>query len=232
MGKNFIDTDLNDSSCTTVNQTVQTFAHRMRRRIKEHEQLATESNRAAETRAASMLHALTTIRKALLQTAKIKLDDRFHFELLVSDWEGWPRLDLNLVDTLAPARNPLGLEITAHDRQKRGQIQIGTHCGKLFSRMYLAEAGEFERLPVQLKSSIRKFLDMVSQYILHPSNAKELVTDTAPPLETSLKEEPALAQRDSRDSLSLSGADVFSEENLGDDKLVQAVEVQPLDPFT
>lgn len=157
---------------SSVGATVEAFADRMKRKLKEQESIADQSKKASDARHALILQALTTIRKALQETAKIDLGDRFHFELDVSDWEGWPRLDLNLIDGIAPEIVSYALTVTAHDRNETGLIQMNMKSGESVGHVALKNKEEFEKLPIVLKRAIRRFLDSVTPHILNPASPK------------------------------------------------------------
>lgn len=155
-------------SIDPIGSTVGNFANRIKRKLKEQEDKELESQRATEKRHARMLQALTTIRKALQEMGQISLGERFTLILDVGDWEGWPRLCLNLVDTLAPEKSDFGLVVTAHDRKQLGVVELRMRSGKLLGYVQLKKQNELERIPLVLKKSVRTFLDDVAEYVLNP----------------------------------------------------------------
>lgn len=174
---------LSNSALGCLGSTVGSFANRISKGLKEQEQKNDQSTKLRDARHSSMLHAMSTIRKALQETCKIQLGERFGFDLDVSDWEGWPRVELRLIDFIAPELENLSLVVTANDNNELGNIMIGLKSGEQYSKLQLAQPGEVERIPVVLKRSVRLFLDVVGEYVLNPV-PEELVEAAARPIET------------------------------------------------
>ncbi|RMG39998.1 MAG: hypothetical protein D6719_12125 [Candidatus Dadabacteria bacterium] len=185
--------DTTTEAINTLESTVGTFATRINRKLREKEELNDVSAKLREARHALMLQAMTTIRKALQETCKVKLGERFYFDMIVSDWEGWPRVDLNLVDSVAPARVDYSLIVTANDRNDRGTVKIATKSGEILGQVQLANGDEFKRLPLILKRSVRQFLDVVAAYVLNPPAPEEMLETLAKPLEDVDPEQDAIA---------------------------------------
>ena len=203
-----------DTTLQSVGNTVGTFAHRLQRKLKEQQVQQSESDKLRESRHALIYQAMTTIRKALAETGKIKLGDRFRFRLQVSDWEGWPKVELLLVDSVAPERVDYFLEVTANDRNDLGTILIKTNGKEVLGRLQLHDPREFKRLPVILKRAVRQYLDVIAAYVLNPKKPEELLEVQAKNLE---EEAPV-----DRVSSALQGANVFAEEdNFASDNLVE-----------
>lgn len=169
----------------SLGATADTFASRMQRRLKEQEAKVEQSRQALEARHNLMLQAMTTIRKALISTSRINLGERFSFVLDVNDWEGWPRVELNLVDGCAPDLVPHALIITANDRKNLGTVHIGTKSGESLARLQLEQPQEIEKLPLLLKKAVRHFLDIVAGYVLNPPSPQELLSEQAKSLGSS-----------------------------------------------
>ena len=169
-----------------------------------------------------MLQAMNVMRKALGETAKIKLGNRFSFDLDVSDWEGWPRIELNLVDSVVPERIDYALIVTAHDRQDLGCIQMSMRDGQILGKVHLQDPGQFERLPLIAKRGIRHFLDAVSPHVLNPPRPEEMLEVQTKSIVTEPPSEDAIANH-------LSQADLFVEEESSDGNLVSLTEVVPVD---
>ena len=174
---------LSNSALGCLGSTVGSFASRISKGLKEQEQKTSHSNRLREVRHSSMLHAMSTIRKVLQETCKIQLGERFGFDLDVSDWEGWPRVELRLVDFVAPDIENLTLVVTANDHGENGNVLIGLKSGELYCKLQLAKPGEAERIPLALKRAVRVFLDVVGEYVLNPI-PEELLDAAAKPIET------------------------------------------------
>lgn len=155
--------------------TVENFASRLKRQLKEQEVAQSETMRASQVRQALLLKAMTGVRKALQEAAKISLGERFLFELDISDWEGWPRLELRLVDGASPDLLTQSLIATAHDRNEQGTLQLTMRSGEILGTVHLRDESEYSRLPLLLKKSLRSFLDVVSDAVLNPSNVADTI---------------------------------------------------------
>ena len=198
--------DVADEMATALGATVGNFASRLNRRLQEKAQEETASEKAASERHARIFQAMTTIRKALQETCKIKLGDRFSFGLEVSDLKGWPKVDLRLVDKFAPKRVDYCLSVSAHDRQELGAIEIRTHSGDLRGHVHLKDPAEFKKIPYLLKKAVRSYLDEVAQYVLNPVRPEDLVEQQTKALEVEEDQEPDHV------SHKLKQANVFSED--------------------
>ncbi len=175
---------LTNETVASLGSTADAFATRLRRKLKEQEKLEDELSKACEARHAAMMKAMMTIRKALQETCKTDLGKRFSFDLDVSDHEGWPRIELNLVDELLPERIDYGLIVSANDRNELGAILINNkHNGELLGRIQLALPGELSKLPTMLKTALRRFLDIVAHYVLNPISQKAILEEKAMELE-------------------------------------------------
>ncbi len=159
--------NVSEEAVNYLGSTVGSFSNRLQRKLKEQEVLDEETTRAKEIRHSLMLQAMTTIRRALQETCKIRLGERFSFDLDVSDWEGWPRVEVQLVDALIPEWNDLGLIVTAHDRKEIGIIQISMRSGQVLGRMEVNNPDQFSRIPTSLKRCVRHFLDCVGFHVLN-----------------------------------------------------------------
>ncbi|MBX7138215.1 MAG: hypothetical protein K1X83_09540 [Oligoflexia bacterium] len=196
-------TRINSSPLSFLDSTVGSFADRINRGLKEKEQKQGEAHRAKGERHAAMLKEMTTIRKALQETSRITLGERFGFDVDVSDWEGWPRVELNLHDRLAPTWTDLGMVVTANDHKELGTIRIGLKSGEILGKVELASPAESERLPFILKRAVRQFLDIVGAYVLDPVKPEDLLDEETRPLEVEELDELAAE---------LAKAEVFSEQ--------------------
>lgn len=183
--------------------TVENFASRLKRQLKEQEVAQSESAKASQARQALLLKAMTGVRKALQEASKISLGERFSFDLDISDWEGWPRLELRLVDSAAPDLLTQSLIATANDRNEQGILQLVLRSGEILGTVHLRDENEYSRLPLLLKKGLRTFLDLVSDAVLNPTNVADTITGQTRALEGT--EEEISGQ-------SLSDEDVFSEE--------------------
>lgn len=172
--------NVTDDTVSYLGSTVGSFSSRLQRKLKEQEALDEQAGKARETRHNLLLQAMTTIRRALQETCKIKLGERFSFNLDVSDWEGWPRVEVQLVDHQIPEWNDLGLIVTAHDRKEQAIIQISMRSGQVLGRLEVNSAEQFSRIPSALKRCVRQFLDSVGYHVLNapkPEAVKSLSED-------------------------------------------------------
>jgi hypothetical protein len=91
----------------------------------------------------------------------------------MSDWEGWPRLELRLVDQLAPDMRTQALVASANDRNENGALQLSLKSGEILGTLQLTDDDEFQKVPLLLKKSLRTFLDLVSHTVLNPTKATD-----------------------------------------------------------
>ena len=159
-----------------LSTTVDTFASRIQRRIREQALERDQSRQEEKIRHARLLKAMSAIRKALQETHKIQLGERCFFELHVTDWQGWPRVDLFLRDVLAPEQAILGLVVTANDHNNQGRIIFRSLDDKPLGLLEVARPEEFQKLPLLLKRIVREFLDTSSNYVLNPPRPEEILS--------------------------------------------------------
>jgi hypothetical protein len=209
-----------NSMSETFGGTVENFASRIRRKLKEQEVQQGESSRLATERQGRILHAMTSVRKALHKASKISLGGRFKFALDMSDWEGWPKLELRLVDTLAPDLSSIALVASASDRNELGAVVLHLRSGEVLGRVHLNDLAELAKLPLLLKKCLRQYLDTVAHQVLNPSRVEESLEVQTAPLEIAFEEETAAH---------LSDQDVFVEDeiNFGTDNQVEVAAEAP-----
>ena len=196
------------SSDDSLGGTVDTFATRLKRRLKEQQTQDDAAKRAAEERHARMLQAMTLIRKALQESCKINLGSRFCFKLKVTDWEGWPKVELCLIDQLSSDTCHSALVVTTHDRDQTGAVCFSSLDEKHLGKVLLADPIEMERLPKLLKKCVRDFLDIISPTVINPK---------AP---THQETKIELTDQHEGDNVSeqLKGEDVFTEQQYSSDQ--------------
>jgi hypothetical protein len=166
-------TDMKIGSGSTLESVVDTFANRMQRRLRERAARQDNSQKETELRHNRILQAMNMIRKALQETCKISLGNRFTLELEIDDWEGWPRLELALVDSLIPEQRDYALVVSANDRKKNGAVRINLKSGELIGRFELSDPNELNRIPLVLKKSVRSYLDEIAEHVLNPVDPEE-----------------------------------------------------------
>jgi hypothetical protein len=206
--KSNVTDDQADEAIEGLGTTVGSFASRLQQQLKEKEQRESHSQKQTSERHSRMLQAMNTIRRALQETCKIKLGSRFSLDLDVSDWKGWPRLELFLVDCHAPERKDYCLVVTAHDRQKRGAVEMHAVTGKLMGELELKDGAQQGRLPNVLKRTVRDFLDEVAEYVLDPKKPGELVETESAPISLDTNE----YHNSDVVSQQLAGEDLFTDE--------------------
>ena len=173
-----------DEKTPGIDSTVGSFASRIRKQLQEQAEQSVESERATKTRHSLMMQAMTNIRRALSEACRIELGERFSFKLETGDWEGWPRVELRLVDSVSPKSLDHALVVTATDRRESGSIIIDTKDGKRLGHVGLLNPDEFPRVQVVLKRALRDFLDTVGAYILNPKKPSEMIEHQTKPIET------------------------------------------------
>jgi len=207
----------------SLGTTVGSFASRLKRKLQEQAEIGSELLKAHEERKVLMMSAMTTIRRALQDISKINLGERFQFRIEVSDWEGWPRVEVNLIDALVPENIERGMTITAYDRKDQGIINIETRTGRSLGRVFFDTPQEASRLPLVLKKALRDFLDDAGQYVLNPKSPEDLAECQAKPVETA--EFDAIGDKLSRE-------EVFSDDLYLQDqnRVSESEEAAPLGP--
>ncbi|MCB0338774.1 MAG: hypothetical protein KDD53_04175 [Bdellovibrionales bacterium] len=214
---------ISDNSGKGIESTVDIFANRIARKLKQREVEQTESEKAAEVRHALILEGMTTIRKALQETLRINLGDRFALDLDIDDYKGWPRVQLLLLDSLAPEQLDHGIIVSAHERNEMGTIEIHLAGSRCLGRVHLTDRRDFEKLGLVVKKSVREFLDIISTYILNPVRPQDLIAQQTKALEAS--DEDFLAEN-------LAEEDVFTEDFNKNDNIIVPQEEAPAVPTT
>lgn len=192
---------------SSLESAVSTFSHRLKRKIREQEEHEDTNLRHTEQRHDRILQAMTMIRRALNEACKIELGRRFYLELEINDWEGWPRLELNLLDRQRPEVLEHGLVVTASDRLDHGLVLIALRSGNPLARFKLANPEEFARIPTGLKRAVQTFLDSITDYLLNPNKSNG---DIRPAVNLTNVDQNA-APHLSPESQALEAADLFEE---------------------
>jgi hypothetical protein len=164
-----------DELIESLGNTLGSFENKLQKRLQEQ---ATETNKTQEAntiRNKIILQGLNTIRKALNETQNIKLGDRFSLELDVNDWNGWPRLELNLVDSQIPDGYEQTLTVSIQERNETGIIEFKNKMGLIFGDLAMTSEQELTRIPIVLKKSVRAFLDQVAEYVINPLSPEEAI---------------------------------------------------------
>ena len=165
--------------------TVDTFASRIRRKLKDQENKDADAQRKTTVRQAAMLKAMTTVRKSIQEVCKISLDERFSLEVDIADSDGWPKIELWVFDALNPRNKDCCLVISANDRMNLGSIIFSMKNGIGFGKLHLSEENDPQKLPLILKRSLREFLDLASTHVIE----QQQKTETDAPVDLILDEE-------------------------------------------
>ena len=218
----YADEELADITAEAVNglgSTVGTFASRLRRKLKAQESEKGLSSKERERRHALMMQAMLLIRKAVNESARIDLGGRFTLDLELSDTEGWPRIELNLIDELIPEKIDHGLVVTASDRNHEGLISFTSrYKNEVLGYLKLCESEEIAKLPVLLKTILRKFLDGIIPFVLNPISEERLA------------EEKPIAMGTDRTAQQLLNEDLFTDEDFSSrsNTVASSAELVPL----
>jgi hypothetical protein len=164
-----------EQTVTDLKSTVGSITSKIQKQLDEKQQALIGKAIEKKAREERVLQALTTIRKALEATCKIRLGDRFHLSIEVADVHGWPRIWLLLVDHEAPERKDFALIVAAHDRNDAGVIEFRDQESVLMSRISLAEESAVRHLSRILKNTVRIFLTNVADYVVAPKSSVDLV---------------------------------------------------------
>ncbi len=177
--------DITAETVTSLGSTVDTFASRLKRKLKAQESEQDRSSKKRERRHALMMQAMLLIRKAVSESARIDLGGRFTLDLELSDAEGWPRVELNLIDELIPEKIEHALVVTASDRNHEGLISFTSrYKNEVLGYIKLCDPEEISKLPVLLKTILRKFLDGIIPFVLNPISEDQLAQEKPIALET------------------------------------------------
>ena len=205
-----------------LEDTVGLLANRIARKLKEKDAQQSQQDRATETRKNLILEAMSAIRKALQETLRINLGERFSLDLDIDDCEGWPRIQLCLIDSYAPEQIDHALVASASDRKGLGTIEISTKSGKNLSKVNLTERSDLNKLPAMLKKSVRDFLEIIAVYILNPVRPDQMLQVQAKAIDT--------GDTDILGS-SLKNTDLFEDKVSSNENFVSAVHtIAPLEP--
>jgi hypothetical protein len=216
-----LDNDLM-SGDTDLSSTVGAFRSRFERKKQEREVQEDLTERAQSIRHQRMLRALVNIRRSLIDVARIDLGDRYSFKLQADDWHGWPRVRINLFDSIIPDAEYPFLQVTAHDRHARGMVEIAFDPEKKPESVSLADQSGLNRLPTVLKKATRAYLDRVAEIVLKGS---ENSTDYE---DRSALVEDKKSQFDEEDTSKIEG-DLFVSDEFAADFLEALPEIDSLD---
>ena len=155
---------------TDLRTTVGAFSTQIQRKIKEQEFREGEAEQATQVRHNTMLKALMSIRKSLIDITRIDLGPRFFYELDADDAQGWPRLRILLKDSQNLQAEYPTFQVSAHDRNALGLIEVAYDAQQKPEGISLANEDELSRLPSALKKCARTFLDKTAEIVLTAKN--------------------------------------------------------------
>ncbi len=151
---------------TDLSATVGAFTTRIERKKREQEKVNGVLEQETRVRQGILLEALMNIRRSLAEVIRIDLGERFFLTLDVDDWEGWPRLVVQLNDSILPDVEYPQFQVNAHDRNSRGIIEIIYGEQTKPARISMSDESDVQRLPTMLKKCVRAFLDRTGEIVL------------------------------------------------------------------
>lgn len=160
-------------SLTDLSATVGAFEIRFQKKKVEKEEAQTIAEQAAYTRQQALLKALMNIRKSLAKVARIDLGEQFRFEMSVDDWQGWPRITINLRARLSEESDFPFFQVQAHDRKEQAVVEL-IYCNiEQRERITITDENDLLRLPAILKKCVRVYLDAIEAVILSAQQKAE-----------------------------------------------------------
>ena len=217
------DVDNGVSPETDLTSTVGAFSTLIQAKIKEQEIKVGEIEQATQARHALMLETLMNIRKSLLDVGRIDLGERYFFDQVNDDSQGWPRLRIFLRDNLDTEAELPFFQVTAHDRNAQGSVEILSGGTEKAISISLVNSSELVKLPSTLKKAVRVYLDLVSGLILSRQKPLEHQDDDKVAMEASIKE------GFSESSAGINNDDLFLEDNSLENFLEQLPQMGSLD---
>jgi len=158
------------------------------------------ANREGErfSRQRLILEALSDTRAALGEILRIDLGTRYQLQLEISDWEGWPRLELRLIDSLADFIPGFRGVVKEHlssgaiERAGRGMIFLALNYREVLARFVVSEERDLEALPQTILEAVQHFLGRVALVAHeHPEHRSlEGSKPAYPPLQSSSAKMP------------------------------------------
>lgn len=157
-----------------LSSTLGSFADQIKKRLDAKRSEDGLNSKLESGRRDILLKCMSAIRKALQETTKISLGERFYFDIDVSDLEGWPQMELRLVDEFVADTFPLFMRVKAGDREGSGFILISLESGEQLGRQEIQEQQDLGKTAILVKRCTRVFLDRVGNYVLNPKSIEEL----------------------------------------------------------
>ena len=166
-----------------VESTVGKFASRIHRQLERKSLEEEQLDQIMQLRKNIALEAMTSIRKALQDTVRLKLGERFSLKLLNDDWEGWPRVQLILMDSLAPSQITHALVVKLRHREDVTAIEMSLKSGDPLGVIQIVDGSEVGKLSAMFKKVVRDFLDLAACSVLNPANPEEIIDFQSRPVE-------------------------------------------------
>jgi hypothetical protein len=126
----------------------------------------TEGERLSRQRL--ILEALADTRAALSEILRIDLGKRYQLQLEISDWEGWPRLELRLIDSLADFIPGFRGVVKEHlssgaiDRSGQGMMFLALNYREVLGRLVVGNEEDLASLPQTVLEGVQHFLGRVA----------------------------------------------------------------------
>ena len=133
------------------------------------------SGQTASERHQRMIEALSAIRRAFIRTARLDPGPGYSLEVAISDWEGWPRVDLFLTDRETKTESPLySLTASASDYNSDGLVQLTLKDGQCVGRLLMSNPLEISRVQSVIRHATTAFLAAMAPLVLSPSLAAQI----------------------------------------------------------
>lgn len=122
-----------------------------------------------------ILEALVDARAALSEALRVDFGDRFNLKLSVSDLEGWPKLELLLIDNCQEFMPGItgvvadSISAGAIERSSRGLVFFALNHDEILAHIAVDNDIEFDTLPEVLVESVSQFLTRASDVTLQPA---------------------------------------------------------------
>ena len=157
---------------TDLSSTVGAFETRFQKKQKQQAELESQEEKKAKKRHNVLLEAMMNIRRSLAKVARINLGEDFCFEMSVDDWQGWPKIVINLRQRHVEGGDFPYFQVTAIDRQNSAVIDVIYGKPEDREKIPLSESN-IQRLPNILKKCVRSFLETVEDTILNFEHSDE-----------------------------------------------------------
>lgn len=186
------------------------FQAKIRKRLEQQSSSNAETQQKANDNRYQALQVMNSIRRAFNEIVGIDLGQRFCLELDIGDLNGWPRIDLCLIDTDFPDQPAERMIACVQNRSQDLFVELRSSGGKVSSTIDFND--QRRDLGLLVKKCIRLFLDEIETHILNPR------ATSITPLET---EEEHTEQ--SGATAKLKETELFNEEtSVGDANLLEA----------